>query len=610
MKIIITETQYKKLKDGWNVVNNKLVKTYKFENYDEVIDFVNDVAEIAEKQNHHPDMVVKYDNVKLTMFDHEANDITDKCYKFTNAVDRKISREKTIHEKYINQLVQNILLESKKDILVNKLGFAENVAQQLEQLCGNLAVWLGKKIQKHFIEKYANLYSSEHYDQNIIVKEKLKSPRLLKDMDELIYSIMDWYRVGLNGNIRQYENLSFTELYLKSVDWHKSLEIGEGEINYVDENEIIRDYTQNGIGFYWVNLGTNYSEEECNRMGHCGRTNTYNTLYSLREYRRINDKYTLNKSHLTAAIGDSDGIIYQLKGAKNSKPNEIYFPYITDLLINNTDIKGFGSEYDSESDFKITDLPDDEIRKIYDIRPDLFNTYSLKKYLKRNKIVDIELPDTIIDYKIEPENIGDFVEGDYKFGIYKDKNGNTKYKYFFETLLSGDVYDLYENYNNDAWEYSVDSINKENEIKIREYLKKNPDYDESYTLEENINNCDYDVVKRAINHAISNAESDEFYNYAYKELKNALEDYGQVESLDDEGAKIIIDVSYFFGQLNDDNLINEIIDDCKQDFRCVFYELVAYGHIDKPKFYLDDRWTPYVSDSEFNESLKWRLEEL
>jgi 4a-hydroxytetrahydrobiopterin dehydratase len=88
MKILITEKQYKNLKSEWKQINNKLVKTYKFKNYDDVMKFVNNVSQIAKKQNHHPDMLVKYDSVKLTMFDHEANDITDKCYKFTNAVDK------------------------------------------------------------------------------------------------------------------------------------------------------------------------------------------------------------------------------------------------------------------------------------------------------------------------------------------------------------------------------------------------------------------------------------------------------------------------------------------------------------------------------------------
>lgn len=99
MRIIITENQLDNLqKSSWKQVNGKLTKTYRFEDYDEVIEFVNDVADIAKKQNHHPDMVVKHDSVKLTMFDHEAGEISEKCFKFTNAVDKMISHKKEIHE--------------------------------------------------------------------------------------------------------------------------------------------------------------------------------------------------------------------------------------------------------------------------------------------------------------------------------------------------------------------------------------------------------------------------------------------------------------------------------------------------------------------------------
>jgi len=88
MKILITESQMKKLKSEWKVVNDKLCKRFKFDSYSDVLDFVNRVGGIAEKQNHHPDMIVKYDEVIVTIFDHEVNKISDKCYKFTNAIDK------------------------------------------------------------------------------------------------------------------------------------------------------------------------------------------------------------------------------------------------------------------------------------------------------------------------------------------------------------------------------------------------------------------------------------------------------------------------------------------------------------------------------------------
>jgi 4a-hydroxytetrahydrobiopterin dehydratase len=88
MKILITESQLKKLKSQWKVVNGKLCKKFNFDTYSNVLDFVNRVGKLAEKQNHHPEMVVKHNEVTIRMIDHEADKISDKCYKFTNAVDK------------------------------------------------------------------------------------------------------------------------------------------------------------------------------------------------------------------------------------------------------------------------------------------------------------------------------------------------------------------------------------------------------------------------------------------------------------------------------------------------------------------------------------------
>jgi 4a-hydroxytetrahydrobiopterin dehydratase len=90
MKYIITEQQKKTImnKSNWNKSNNTLTKTYYFKNYKEVMSFVDSVMKIADKQNHHPDMTVHYDNVKLSITDHDKGSVSEKCHKFTNAVDK------------------------------------------------------------------------------------------------------------------------------------------------------------------------------------------------------------------------------------------------------------------------------------------------------------------------------------------------------------------------------------------------------------------------------------------------------------------------------------------------------------------------------------------
>lgn len=86
MVIKINETQKKTLIKGWKEKNGQLNKKFSFKSYKETIDFVNKVAKIAEKQNHHPELIVKYNSVEINIFDHEKNKISDKCIKFVNSV--------------------------------------------------------------------------------------------------------------------------------------------------------------------------------------------------------------------------------------------------------------------------------------------------------------------------------------------------------------------------------------------------------------------------------------------------------------------------------------------------------------------------------------------
>jgi len=92
-------------KEGWKESSNKLVKDYKFENFDEAMNFVNQVAKIAEKQNHHPDIKINYNKVNLSITDHEKGGVSEKCHKFVNAVNnigkvrKEVDEERT--EKFI-----------------------------------------------------------------------------------------------------------------------------------------------------------------------------------------------------------------------------------------------------------------------------------------------------------------------------------------------------------------------------------------------------------------------------------------------------------------------------------------------------------------------------
>ena len=104
MKILLTESQVKKIvvdgiHNSWKKVDGKLIRIYDFPTYEDTIDFVNKVSEIATEQNHHPEMVIGHDTVKVIMFDHEEGGISDKCHEFTDAVDDMVNKEESLDER-------------------------------------------------------------------------------------------------------------------------------------------------------------------------------------------------------------------------------------------------------------------------------------------------------------------------------------------------------------------------------------------------------------------------------------------------------------------------------------------------------------------------------
>jgi 4a-hydroxytetrahydrobiopterin dehydratase len=61
---------------GWTRVAKKIEKTFRFSNWYETIAFVNAVAWIADRQDHHPDLSVHYDHCDVAWSTHDAGGIT------------------------------------------------------------------------------------------------------------------------------------------------------------------------------------------------------------------------------------------------------------------------------------------------------------------------------------------------------------------------------------------------------------------------------------------------------------------------------------------------------------------------------------------------------
>ena len=61
---------------GWEFTDNRLSKTFSFGDYYETIAFVNAVAYVAHRQDHHPDLSVHYNRVVVHYSTHDAGGVT------------------------------------------------------------------------------------------------------------------------------------------------------------------------------------------------------------------------------------------------------------------------------------------------------------------------------------------------------------------------------------------------------------------------------------------------------------------------------------------------------------------------------------------------------
>jgi len=493
--------------------------------------------------------------------------------------------------KLVSSLTSIILEASKKKVLMDKVGLSEEQADYIEGKAGSLSVWLVIKI----IDKYI----SEGRTKESII-EQINNPPGLRRMDNSISSIMDWIRVGLNSDVKDFKNLSFDELRDASKEWHDSLNVKQGDINYVEENPILIDFRdEDGNGFYWANLQTNNSDEECERMGHCARTGR-GTLYSLREVKPINQKFKLNKSHLTASINEDNGIIYQLKGPKNSKPKEVFHKYIVPLfyLIDEDGkpfIKGFGSEYESDLDFKIFDLPLDSVKEIYNKRPDLFNTLRDKIKLKDLKIIDLPNISFKKTIHLDPTEIDDVI------------NTESYSNDIIYSILNFEFQDYYEIDNKDVMTYLNYASSTKVDDKIKELIKQaNPEYDPENaedTLYESLENYEMEDLINYIRWGMSSAYQDIHNQAALERLRNKLGDFGNVLELTDTGAVIDVDLEDLIDVYDDDVMeYIEMYTDLEGDIDIVrlLKELVYQGYIKKPR--LDfDYFYPTTSDETIDE---------
>jgi len=75
---------------GWTRRPDEIVKEYRFRTFPAAVEFVRRVADLAEAANHHPDILIRYNRVTLTLSTHDAGGLTGKDRALAVRIDRLV----------------------------------------------------------------------------------------------------------------------------------------------------------------------------------------------------------------------------------------------------------------------------------------------------------------------------------------------------------------------------------------------------------------------------------------------------------------------------------------------------------------------------------------
>jgi 4a-hydroxytetrahydrobiopterin dehydratase len=73
--------------DGWTRRGNEITKSFALKDFVRAMGFVNSVALLAQRANHHPDIDIRWNTVILTLSTHSAGGLTNKDFELATAID-------------------------------------------------------------------------------------------------------------------------------------------------------------------------------------------------------------------------------------------------------------------------------------------------------------------------------------------------------------------------------------------------------------------------------------------------------------------------------------------------------------------------------------------
>ncbi len=72
---------------GWERAGQQIRKVYTFPDFKASMAFVNRVAALADTMDHHPDILINYSRVTLTLSSHDAGGLTERDFRLAGQID-------------------------------------------------------------------------------------------------------------------------------------------------------------------------------------------------------------------------------------------------------------------------------------------------------------------------------------------------------------------------------------------------------------------------------------------------------------------------------------------------------------------------------------------
>lgn len=75
----------------WDRDEQAIVKRFKFPGFSQAIEFVNQVARLAEETQHHPTIIIAYNRVTLALTTHSEGGLTEKDFQMASRIEGLLS---------------------------------------------------------------------------------------------------------------------------------------------------------------------------------------------------------------------------------------------------------------------------------------------------------------------------------------------------------------------------------------------------------------------------------------------------------------------------------------------------------------------------------------